>query len=234
MRQIQLMGITKMNKLLVSSNILEVNNNIYDLEVKESELIINLENTNKLYLINQFINKLVINMNDFSSLDIYLYNDRSIIKEIIINQTNNTTINFYYNFINYNDNSLSIINNVNNSNNDSNIYIKNISCNELSNIEVLANIKNNTRNNNIVESIDAVTNGGTVSVLPDIVCESNEVVANHYTTIGCVDNESLKYLMSKGLSEGASKKLILNGFINSKMDEYMITQINEFGGEKNE
>ena len=40
--------------------------------------------------------------------------------------------------------------------------------------------------------------------------------------------------MSKGLSEGASKKLILNGFINSKMDEYMITQINEFGGEKNE
>lgn len=53
------------------------------------------------------------------------------------------------------------------------------------------------------------------------MCSSNEVVANHLTTIGTFNSDELDYLMGKGLSIDSSKELLLKGFIYSNMDKYM-------------
>lgn len=210
-----------MNKLLVS-DIIELNNGIYELNIKSNNLNINVSGNTTIYLINEIVSNLNINIKDNSILNIYKFNNN---KENNLNinviQNNNTEFYYYESFINNMDNKLVINNNINGNNNKSNIIIRNICNKDNSDIIINLNIKDNTKDNIALEDLKGINNGGFIHIEPNIICNSNEVLANHLTTIGYLNIDDINYLMSKGISEFNAKKILLNGFIFSKMDEYI-------------
>lgn len=213
------MIMSKVNKLLVNSSI-DINNSINDISTNSSNITINVFGNSLVYIVNQNINELIINMEDNSTLDTYIYNICNL-NNIEINQHNNSNINFNYSFINESDNLLKINNNIDGNNNKSNILVKNISNKGISNIDVKAYINKNTIDNELNENIKGIITNGLIEVDPVIVCDSNEVNALHSATISGIDMDSINYLMSKGLSNSSSTRLILDGFIVSNMDEYI-------------
>lgn len=90
-------------------------------------------------------------------------------------------------------------------------------------------ILGNNINNELLENIHIINiNGGKAITIPNILVDNKDVIANHAATIGKINEEELKYLMSKGISEKQSRKLILNGFlINIFQSDELIRQIKE-------
>lgn len=210
-----------MNKLLVSG-IINLYSGSYKLEFNNEDVIINVNGEVNVYIVNEDIKKIIFNLEDGSKLNIYKYdNGLKNNIDIIINENNSTKVNFFNTFINELDVEVKIINYINGNNNNSNINIRNVSNKCNSKIIVDVYIKENTINNTALEDLKGLVNGGFIHIEPNIMCSSNEVVANHLTTIGTFNNSELEYLMSKGLSIDSSKKLLLKGFIYSNMDEFM-------------
>ena len=54
-----------------------------------------------------------------------------------------------------------------------------------------------------------------ISILPNLIVDSNDVVANHNVTISNINEEELFYLNSKGINESDAIKLLRNGFMLS-------------------
>ncbi len=217
-----------MNKLLVS-DILNLDDGTYLLEFTSLRSKLIIKGNVTLYIINSNINYLDIEIKEESNINIYHYNKNN---NLLINiyQTNNSSINYNESFINNNDTLLEINNYIDGNNNKSNIIVRNIS--NKGNSTIISNlfIKENTINNDAIEDLKGITNGGLIHIEPNIVASSNEVIANHYTTIGSLDINSINYLLSKGINIDDATKLLLNGFKYSNMDNY----IKSFGGEDNE
>lgn len=210
-----------MNKLLVSG-IINLNSGSYILDFSNEDAIININGNVNIYVINNDLKKLVINIEDDSKLNIYKY-DKALKNniDIIINENNNTMVNFNNTFINENDVLVTISNYINGNNNESNINVRNVSTKGNSKVVVEVYIKEKTINNTALENLKGLVNGGFIHIEPNIMCSSNEVVANHLTTISTFNQSDLDYLMSKRLSIESSKELLLKGFIYSNMDECM-------------
>lgn len=210
-----------MNKLLVS-NIINLDSGNYNLEFNTKKSILNINGNVNVYIINSKIEELTINLEDNSTLNIYKYNEllnNNVFIEIFEN--NNTEMNFNGTFTNTEDVSLNINNYIKGNNNKSNINIRSISNKNYSKIIINVDIDKHTINNIALEDLKGINNGGFISIEPNIKCKSNEVTANHLTTIGILDKDSINYLMSKNISENKAKELLIKGFINSNMDEYM-------------
>jgi len=208
-----------MNKLLVS-DIINLNDGEYIINCSNNNINIKIDGKVKLYLYNEILNKLNIDLLDNSILKIYIFNNKNESDlEVNINQVNNSKIYYNESIINSNKYKLILNNYIKGSNNESVINIRNISNKEVSEIVINVEIEKNTINNVALEDLKGINNGGSVLIEPNIVCLSNEVEANHLTTIGGVDKVSLDYLMSKGIAENKAKDLLLNGFIYSNMDE---------------
>jgi len=58
-----------------------------------------------------------------------------------------------------------------------------------------------------------------VEVNPILLIDEFDVKAGHGATIGKIEEESLYYLMSRGLSRVEAEKLIINGFLKPVIDE---------------
>ena len=210
-----------MNKLLVS-DIIDLKKGKYILEVKSQELIINSKEISNIYLINQNLNKLTINMLENGILNIYLFNEKiNQNLKVIINQDNNSKIYYNASYLNDCDNKLEIDNQIKGNDNESHLNIRNISNNGLSKIIINVKVEKETSNNIAIEDLKGINNGGFVHIEPNIICLSNEVEANHLTTIGSLNNEWLNYLRSKGISLNKAKEMLLKGFIFSNMDEFI-------------
>lgn len=210
-----------MNKLLVSG-IINLDSGSYILEFNNEDVTININGEVNVYIVNEDIKKIIFNLEDGSKLNIYKYDN--VLKnniDIIINENNNTSVNLNNTYINESNVEVKIKNYINGNNNHSNINIRNVSNKDNSKIIVDVYIKENTINNTALEDLKGLVNGGFIHIEPNIICSSNEVVANHLTTIGTFNNTELEYLMSKGLSIESSKELLLKGFIYSNMDEFM-------------
>lgn len=220
-----------MNKLLVS-DIINLNSGSYNLVCETNKAQINIEGEVNIYLYNEVLEELNIYLSDNSILNLYKFNNK---KEnnltVNIIQNNNSTLTYNEAFINELDNKLIINNYLKGSNNESKINVRNISNKNNSEIIINVEVDKNTINNIALEDLKGINNGGFIHIEPNIVCLSNEVVANHLTTIGCLDNNILEYLMSKGISEDNAKTILLKGFIYSNMDEYFNKN---FGGELDE
>lgn len=218
-----------MNKLLVS-DILNLNSGSYNLDFNTQEAIINIKEDVTIYILNnKSLNKLTINLEENSILKLYKFDkviDNNV--NVIINQNNNSKLYYNATFINKENVVLKIDNYIKGNNNESNINIRNISNNNLSKIKINVDVTKNTINNIALEDIKGINNGGYIQIEPNIICETNEVVANHLTTIGTTDKYLIQYLMSKGINKENAKKIILKGFILSNMDNNFIDLI---GGE---
>lgn len=51
-------------------------------------------------------------------------------------------------------------------------------------------------------------------VIPELEIDANEVIASHGASIGKIDEEQVKYLMSKGISRKMSESMIISGFLD--------------------
>ena len=210
-----------MNKLLVS-DIIKLSNETAILNSKSNELKIIIEDKVTIYLIDESINKLIIDIENNSELKLYKLNkviNNNLDVEIV--QNNDSKVYYNESFINDKDSLLTINNYIKGNNNESNINIRNISNNNESKIVINVNINKLTNNNIALEDLKGINNGGLIHIEPNIICDSNEVVANHFTTIGSIDKNLLNYLMGKGISEDKAKELLLNSFIYSNMDNYI-------------
>ena len=217
-----------MNKLLVS-NIINLDSGYYNLEFNTKKATLNIIGNVYIYILNSNIEEIIINLEDNSTLNVYKYDELLKNNVIIkINENNNTEVNFNGTYISEKDILLQVDNYIKGNNNKSNIFIRCISNKDYSKLIINVDIEKDTINNIALEDLKGINNGGFISIEPNIKCASNEVIANHLTTIGILDKESINYLMSKGISEDKAKEILLKGFINSNLDKFMK---NLLGGE---
>ena len=209
-----------MNKLLVSDSVI-LNSGEYNIKFDTKYSKININGEVILNIDNEIINKLDIILNDNSSLELYKYNDCN--SELIVNiyQVNNSRLEYNESIVNDFQNKLIINNYIKGDNNYSNICIRNV-CNKLdSEILINVNVDKNTINNVALEDLKGINNGGFIHIEPNIICNSNEVSANHLTTIGRIDIDSINYLLGKGININNAKDILLKGFIFSNMNDYI-------------
>ena len=210
-----------MNKLLVS-DIIDLENGEYTLKVNSKDLVVNIKSNVTIYLINENLNKLDIIMQDNSNLKIYIFNKiwhNNL--DVNIKQVNNSKINFNMSYTNDSNSNIIINNYLDGNNNESIINTRCVSNKGNSKVIINVHIAKDTINNIAVEDIKGINNGGFVHIEPNIIVLSNEVEANHLTTIGSLDKDAINYLLSKGISNKDAKDLLLNGFIYSNMDNYI-------------
>ncbi len=92
-------------------------------------------------------------------------------------------------------------------------------------------VKENTYDNELNENLKGlITKNDTIKISPNMIINTNEVIANHKVTISSYNPDELFYLMSKGLSLNASQKLLLESFttnfINEKYQEQIKMEVN--------
>ena len=78
----------------------------------------------------------------------------------------------------------------------------------------------NIHNNNIILSDNAIVHSN-----PQLEIHNNDVKCSHGSTTGKLDADALFYMRSRGIDLSECKKLILNGFANSVIDNIMNDKI---------
>ncbi len=217
-----------MNKLLVS-DIIDIEKGEYILNCQKKDLTINIKGEVTIYLVNELLNKLKIILTRDSVLKLYKFN-KEINEDLEVDIIQNDCSKIFYNeaFINNSKHKLIINNLIKGNNNESIINIRNISNKDLSKIIINVNIEKDTINNIALEDLKGTINGGFIHIEPNIVASSNDIKAEHFTTIGGLDQSLIDYLMSKGINKENCKKILLKGFIFSNMDNYILKS---FGGD---
>lgn len=162
--------------------------------------------------------------NNINNFNIYVENDSTVLIEdfriidkyntnITININNNSTLIYNHSFINEDEYNLNILINYQGNNSKVIFNINGINDKGLSNIKADGILGNNI-NNQLLENINVINiNKGKGIIIPNILVNNNEVVADHAATIGKINRDHINYLMSKGISYEQSKRLILNGFL---------------------
>ncbi len=224
----------KMNKLIMSNNMLDLNNEEILLN---NETDYNCFNINGTVVINEIINgednrEIIININNESIL---LYNrfgtEINGTCKIIINSNNNSKIDLNYSFISSDKYKLIIENKVSKNENQNNINIHGVAINNaIIVIEATGIIEKNTFDNNYIEKIKILSlNEMKHTILPNLVVDSNEVNAIHNASISSINKNSLYYLKRLCLDEKSCIKLIRDGFLlnNLEINKEVYTKIKE-------
>ena len=127
----------------------------------------------------------------------------------------NITLNYYYNNINYDDNTYKIIINHNRSNTNSYVYNHgvNVKNNKLHYwvdgvVPKNSNKCNCNQDNQIINIKD-----GKSKIWPNLLVDNFDVNANHSAYIGKFNDDKLFYLMSRGIDKTTAYKLLLRGFL---------------------
>ena len=85
-------------------------------------------------------------------------------------------------------------------------------------INATGSVLENIKDNDLLENIRILMlNDSENVIVPNLLVGSNEVSVNHNATISSLDTNYLYYLNSKGLSYEDAKKLIVKGFLKSKL-----------------
>lgn len=210
------MGLEVMNNILIDKKEIVVENKVLRLEVIHDYLKITCKGKNKIFLENRSNINLELILEDNSSLELLVKNEKKCCKtNILIIQNNNSNFLYKDAFTSNDDTFLNIKNVLVGNNNKSEIKIRCISNKDNINIDILADVYKNTSDNVIIEDIKGINNGGNINILPNMEINTFEVVANHFVTIGNIRESDLFYLKSKGIAEFVAKELILSGFLKS-------------------
>lgn len=85
-------------------------------------------------------------------------------------------------------------------------------------VNATGSVLENIKDNDLLENIRILMlNDSENVIVPNLLVGSNEVSVNHNATISSLDMNYLYYLNSKGLSYEDAKKLIVKGFLKSKL-----------------
>ena len=212
-----------MNIIEVNSNKLSLKDEICKLEYKIKEINLEINGNVSIYDINTNDNLILnIKINENSNLVYYMYSNNDFKNKIInIDNYKKSTVKFNYSFISDNDSKLEINNNILDDNIDSDIKVRGVAKKDSNTIIISKGyVKKDTKDNIFNEDLRGLNlDNGIVKIYPDMFIDSNEVIANHNSTIGNISNDYLFYLNTKGIDNKNAKKLIVNGFINSILDE---------------
>ncbi len=110
-----------------------------------------------------------------------------------------------------------------------NIIVRALNTKENSNLDIVVNgkILSDTKDNELVEDLKGliIDDNETIKISPNMMAHTNEVLANHFVTIGTFNKEELFYLMSKGLSEESAKTLLKNAFLTNILSDYLVKKM---------
>lgn len=137
--------------------------------------------------------------------------------KIVINHEENSKIKFNYSIICKNDFELNVdvLEDSNNLDNEFNLRVIN-ETNATILVNATGKVKKDTHGNIILEDLRGLNlQNGTIKMLPNLIVDSNDVIANHNVTISNVFEEDLFYLKAKGLNDDSARNLLKTGFILS-------------------
>lgn len=202
-----------MNKLLIDEVEFIAENIEKKLITKKNHLELICKEKNNIILSGNELTDIKIILLDESTLKITLEDNLWKQCNISIVQHNRSDFDLKGSFKTKKQSSLVLKNKIIGNNNKSNIHLRCIAYQDMIEIKVIAEVDKLTKNNEIIEDIKGIEYGGKIKIQPDMYIYTNEVIANHYVTIGTIDKDAMFYLESKGLSKTAAEKLILDGFL---------------------
>ena len=155
-----------------------------------------------------------------SSLYINRFVVNSSIKTIIDLNKEEIELNYYYSNINILDNKYEITINHNKKRTISNVINHgiNISNNKLS---YIVNGKVMKSANGVFCNQDSkiiLTNDNNCLIKPNLIIDNDDVIANHSSYIGYFKKDEIFYLMTRGINELDSEKLLVKSFLIGNMD----------------
>ena len=191
-----------------------------EIEIKVDKLELTIKNN---VIVKEWIKEsrnldLTINIEDNGILE---YNRFGVIEDnntkIVINQNNNSKLSFKEALIIDSDISLNIKNNVLGNNNISEVIVRLTSRNESKVIvDATLDVDKDTIGNELKEDLRGLEiDNSKITIIPNMLVSSSEIIANHNVTISNVNEEELFYLNSKGISDSDAIKLLRNGFMLS-------------------
>ena len=209
-----------MNKILVKEDNIVLDNEIVELEFKT--LKCNLTINGSVWiddLNNNSLEELNITLLDGSRL---LYNKYTKdIKNLKINilENNDTTLEFNYSLYQSIKASIILDSKVLGNNNKCSMNVYGVSDKDGAIVvNATGSVLENIKDNDLLENIRILMlNDSENVIVPNLLVGSNEVSVNHNVTISSLDMNYLYYLNSKGLSYEEAKKLIVKGFLKSKL-----------------
>ena len=222
-----------MNKMVIDREEFIIDNYDGEIEIIVDKLVLTIKGHN---FLKEWINDssnldLTINMEDNAELVYERFGITCNNSRVVINQCNNSKVNFKESFIANTNSKLKIENNITGNNNISEVIAR-LTAKENSEVVVDAtlNVLEGTVNNEVKEDLKGLElENSKIVIIPNMLVASEEVMANHFVSIGNVSEEDLFYLTSKGLSENNARKLLEIGFLISEFnDEELKDKIKEF------
>lgn len=209
-----------MNKILVKEDNIVLDNEIVELEFKTLKCNLTIKGSVWIDdLNNNSLEELNITLLDGSRL---LYNKYTKdIKNLKINilENNDTTLEFNYSLYQSIKASITIDSKVPGNNNKCSMNVYGVSDKDGAIVvNATGSVLENIKDNDLLENIRILMlNDSENVIVPNLLVGSNEVSVNHNATISSLDTNYLYYLNSKGLSYEDAKKLIVKGFLKSKL-----------------
>lgn len=209
-----------MNKILVKEDNIVLDNEIVELEFKTLKCNLTIKGSVWIDdLNNNSLEELNITLLDGSRL---LYNKYTKdIKNLKINilENNDTTLEFNYSLYQSIKASITIDSKVLGNNNKCSMNVYGVSDKDgVIVVNATGSVLENIKDNDLLENIRILMlNDSENVIVPNLLVGSNEVSVNHNATISSLDMNYLYYLNSKGLSYEDAKKLIVKGFLKSKL-----------------
>lgn len=187
-----------MNKIYKDKKVINIIDEVNDLNYCLED--------NQMLIINCFFN----NVNDM---------------QIVVKQTNNSYLVINYAGYIFNDAKVNIFVEVVGNDNKTVINVRNISEENHATFDVNVHTGENTKNNEITEDLKAINEEGTITYMPILQVDTNEVSAEHYATIGNLDEKELFYLESKGISTNKAKELLKISFMYNLFSDAFIRML---------
>lgn len=209
-----------MNKILVKEDNIVLDNEIVELEFKTLKCNLTIKGSVWIDdLNNNSLEELNITLLDGSRL---LYNKYTKdIKNLKINilENNDTTLEFNYSLYQSIKASIILDSKVLGNNNKCSMNVYGVSDKDGAIVvNATGSVLENIKDNDLLENIRILMlNDSENVIVPNLLVGSNEVSVNHNATISSLDTNYLYYLNSKGLSYEDAKKLIVKGFLKSKL-----------------
>ncbi len=102
------------------------------------------------------------------------------------------------------------------------VRVINILSNSNINLVVNGKILEATRDNELIEDLKGliINENDMIKISPNMMVDTNEVLANHLVTIGSFNKEELFYLTMRGLSLSSAKELLKKAFLTNIMSAY--------------
>ncbi len=209
-----------MNKLIIDEYDINLNDFEGILEIQKENTQIHLKGTNKIT---------DINLNNYKKVTMILEDNCSLVlfanwmekikdKSMIINCKNNTELNSRFNVECSEEVALNFDVNLQGNQNNCHILFHVVTGGDgICKIKTTGCIEKATKENVFLEELKGLSfDKPSITFLPELIVDSDDVIANHNASVKCVGEEELFYLKSKGIPKEDAVILMKKGFLNQR------------------